>query len=116
MMFIDPSGKMWGLDLILPHMSVLPFSEVLFADFLLSGFALLFVNGVSNTIAWVLLRRRSVWGGWMQLLCGVLLLLWLSVQWMIFEINPLTLIYTLLALAQIFLSLRFMRQAKSAVV
>lgn len=109
MMFVDPSGEMWGMDAILPSMAILPFSDVLFSDFLVSGFALLFVNGVSNTVAWVLLKRRSVWGAWAQLVCGVMLLVWLSVQWMIFDINVLTTLYTLLALIQIFLSLRLMR-------
>lgn len=113
MMFVDPSGETLGMDPILPSMAVLPFSEVLFSDFLFSGFALLFVNGVSNTVAWVLLKNRSVWGAWAQLVCGVMLLLWLSVQWMIFDINVLTTLYSLLSLCQIFLSSRLVSASQN---
>ena len=57
-MIIDPSGKALHMDAMLPFFQVLPFSEVLFQDFLFSGFALLIVNGLTNLTAAVLLLKN----------------------------------------------------------
>ena len=61
-MIIDPSGKALHMDGILPFFQVLPFADVLFQDFLFSGFALLIVNGLTNLTAAVLLLRRKKTG------------------------------------------------------
>ena len=47
-MIIDPSGKALHMDGMLPFFRVLPFADVLFKDFLFSGFALLIVNGLTK--------------------------------------------------------------------
>ena len=44
-MLIDPSGRALGMDAMLPYFQVLPFAEVLFQNFIFSGWALLIVNG-----------------------------------------------------------------------
>lgn len=55
-MLIDPSGRTLGMDAMLPFFQVLPFADVLFQDFVFSGWALLIVNGLSNLLAaWLLL-------------------------------------------------------------
>jgi len=53
-MIIDPSGKALHMDAMLPFVQKLPFADVLFRDFLFSGFALLIVNGLTNLTAAVL--------------------------------------------------------------
>lgn len=58
-MLIDPTGKAMGMDALLPYFSVLPFSDVLFQNFVFSGIALLIVNGITNLSAAVLLIRRK---------------------------------------------------------
>ena len=47
-MLIDPSGKLMGMDAMLPYFQVLPFASVLFQNFIFSGIALLIVNGITN--------------------------------------------------------------------
>ena len=61
-MIIDPSGKMLHMDAMLPFFQKLPFADVLFRDFLFSGFALLIVNGLTNLTAAVLLLRKKPLG------------------------------------------------------
>lgn len=50
-MFIDPTGKILQMDTVLPYFSVLPFSDILFQNYIFSGISLLIVNGLSNLIA-----------------------------------------------------------------
>ena len=58
-MIIDPGGKAMGMDAMLPFFQKLPFADVLFRDFLFSGFALLIVNGQTNLTAAGLLFRNK---------------------------------------------------------
>ena len=55
-MLIDPSGRALGMDAMLPYFQVLPFAEVLFQNFIFSGWALLIVNGPSTTPAFFFAR------------------------------------------------------------
>ena len=58
-MFIDPTGKVLQMDTLLPYFKVLPFSNVLFQNYIFSGIALLIVNGISNIIASYLLIKNN---------------------------------------------------------
>lgn len=109
MFFIDPTGKIWGMDLILPYMQSLPFADILFTDFLLSGIMLIMVNGIWNTVSVIGLLKNKRWGVIFGLISGILLFGWLGVQWLIFTIIPLTSIYTLLSIIQIIISIRLWR-------
>lgn len=62
MMLADPSGKLMGMDAMLPFFKVLPFADVLFNDFVFSGIALLIVNGLTNLTAAVLLFKKKKLG------------------------------------------------------
>lgn len=105
MMFIDPSGTLWGMDAILPNMSTLPFADTFFTNFIFSGIMLIAVNGIGNTIAVIGLFRNQHYGIIFSLLSGLMLLCWLSIQWIIFEINPLTTMYTIFSIVQMTLSI-----------
>ena len=59
MMLYDPTGKAMGMDALLPCFQVLPFAEVLFQNYIFSGFALLIVNGLSNLTAAALLLAKK---------------------------------------------------------
>lgn len=103
-MFLSPNGAVLGLDAILPHMQILPFAELLFRDFTFSAIMLILVNGVCNTVAVVGLATKRGYGVICSLLAAVMLLCWLGVQWVVFAINPLTTIYTVLGIIQLSLS------------
>ena len=86
-MIIDPSGKALHMDAMLPFFQKLPFADVLFRDFLFSGFALLIVNGLTNLRAAILLLRKKklcvILGG----IFGITLMLWICIQFYMFPLN-----------------------------
>lgn len=99
-MLADPTGKAMGMDAMLPYFQVLPFAEVLFQNFIFSGFALLIVNGLTNLTAAVLLllKRNSgiVLGG----VFGITLMLWICIQFVIFPLNFMSTIYFVFGFCQ----------------
>ncbi len=56
-MLIAPTGKIMGMDAMLPYFKVLPFADILFTDFF-SGLALLIVNGLTNLAAALLSAKK----------------------------------------------------------
>lgn len=86
-MLIDPSGKAMSMDAILPYFQVLPFAEVLFQNFIFSGFALLIVNGLTNLTAAGLLLAKKRLGTILGGVFGVTLMLWICIQFYIFPLN-----------------------------
>ena len=59
-MFIDPTGKLLQMDKMLPCFQVLPFSNILFQNYIFPGIALLIVNGISNLVAaYLLIKTKS---------------------------------------------------------
>lgn len=57
-MLIDPTGKIMGMDAMLPYFRVLPFADILFTDFF-SGLALFIVNGLTNLAAALLSAKNA---------------------------------------------------------
>lgn len=99
-MLIDPSGKAFGMDAMLPFFQKLPFSDVLFRDFVFSGFALLIVNGLTNlTAAFFLLRKKKV-GVVLGGAFGVTLMLWICIQFYMFPLNFMSTIYFVFGFCQ----------------
>ena len=95
-----PDGSLLGMDGMLPDFQKLPFADVVFQDFLFSGFALLIVNGLTNlTAAGLLLARKKigiVLGG----VFGVTLMLWICIQFYMFPLNVMSTLYFIFGLAQ----------------
>ena len=99
-MIIDPSGKALHMDGMLPYFQKLPFADVLFQDFLFSGFALLIVNGLTNLTAAVLLFRKKEIGVILGGIFGVTLMLWICIQFYMFPLNFMSSIYFIFGLCQ----------------
>ena len=99
-MLIDPSGRALGMDAMLPYFQVLPFAEVLFQNFIFSGWALLIVNGLSNLTAACLLLAKKKAGVVLGGIFGVTLMLWICIQFYIFPLNFMSTIYFLFGLCQ----------------
>ena len=99
-MIIDPSGKALHMDGMLPYFQALPFADVLFQDFLFSGFALLIVNGLTNLTAAVLLIRKKKLGVILGGIFGVTLMLWICIQFYMFPLNFMSSIYFVFGLCQ----------------
>ena len=86
-MIINPSGKALHMDAMLPFFQKLPFADVLFQNFLFSGFALLIVNGLTNLTAAFLLLRKKKLGVVLGGLFGITLMLWICIQFYMFPLN-----------------------------
>ena len=99
-MIIDPSGRTLHMDAMLPYFQVLPFADLLFRDFLFSGFALLIVNGLTNLSAAVLLLKRKRTGVILGGIFGVTLMLWICIQFYMFPLNVMSTIYFVFGLCQ----------------
>lgn len=99
-MILDPSGKALHMDGMLPYFQKLPFADVLFRDFLFSGFALLIVNGLTNLTATVLLLRRKKLGVILGGIFGITLMLWICIQFYMFKFNFMSTAYFLFGACQ----------------
>lgn len=99
-MLIDPSGRALGMDAMLPFFQVLPFAGVLFQNFVFSGVALLIVNGLTNLTAAGLLLAKKTCGVWLGGLFGVTLMLWITIQFVIFPLNFMSTAYFIFGLCQ----------------
>lgn len=99
-MFIDPSGKMFGMDEMLPFFQVLPFADVLFQNLLFSGIALLIVNGISNMIAFALLITNRKSGVVLGTVFGITLMLWIIIQFVVFPPNFMSIIFFIFGFLQ----------------
>lgn len=100
MMFIDPTGAMWGMEPLLPMLRRLPFSDFFFRDFIWSGVVLLCVNGLTNTVAFALLLKRHRLASPACIGCGAVLVVWIVAEFFIFGFNPLSDIYLVFGLVQ----------------
>ena len=85
---------------MLPYFQVLPFADFFFRDFVWCGVALLCVNGITNLTAAVLILCRNRWGLVLGTVFGVTLMLWITVQFCIFPLNAIDVIYFIFGILQ----------------
>ena len=102
MMWIDPSGVSWGGEpLLIMLRDKMPWPNVFFKDFIPSGFALLFVNGITQLVAACLLFKKHRFTSYAVLACGIILMLWIILEWWVWGFNALNNIYFVLGLAEV---------------
>ena len=88
MMWIDPTGAMWGMDPMLEMLRAkMPWPDIFFRDFRPSGIVLFLVNGVTQLVAAYILFKRHRLGQPAVLACGIVLMLWISLEWWIWGFN-----------------------------
>ena len=92
-MLIKPDGSILHMQSMLPYFQVLPFADVLFQDYIFSGISLIIVNGISNTIAFILILRNKKIGYVLGTVFGFTLMLWITIQFIIFPPNLLYRLY-----------------------
>ena len=101
MMWMDPTGVSWGgepmLDLLRAKM---PWPEVFFRDFIPSGFALLAVNGMPQLLSALMLFKKHLWAYQVTLACGIILMLWIVLEWYVWGFVALSNIYFVLGLIE----------------
>lgn len=99
-MLLDPTGRAMGMDAMLPYFQVLPLAEALYQDFVFPGVALLIVNGLTQLFTFLLLCRKHHAASLCGAVCGVLLMLWICIQFYIFPFNFMSISYFIFGLLE----------------
>lgn len=100
------AGMFWfipdvmGMKGLLSDMRVLPFASFLFTTTFWPGLFLLVVNGLTQLITAVLILRRRRLAPVATLVCGVILMGWIALQFVIFPTNPYSIAYFLFGAAE----------------
>ena len=103
-----PDGHLMQAGALLPIVQRLPLASVFFRDFTWIGVAMLLVLGIPNSIAAVMLLRRSESQYTATLAAGVLLVLWCGFE-LIFMFNALAVGYFVVGLISILSSVVLLR-------
>ena len=102
MMWMDPSGVSWGgepmLDLLRAKM---PWPDAFFRNFIPSGFVLLAVNGLTQLLAALILFKNHRWAYWAVLVCGIILMIWIVLEWWIWGFVALSNIFFVLGVVEV---------------
>lgn len=102
MMWIDPTGTSWGGEPLLEFLRAkMPWPNVFFKNFVPSGFALLVVNGITQLVAAYLLFKKHRLAQHAVLACGIILMLWIVLEWWVWGFNALSNIYFALGLVEV---------------
>jgi hypothetical protein len=113
MMRVDPSGEGWGgapmLDLLRAKM---PWPELFFRDFIPSGYVLLAVNGLPQILAALLLIKRRRIAPWVVLACGIILMLWIVLEWWVWGFNAISNLYFVFGLLEAVAAVYWLRNNK----
>ena len=101
MMWIDPTGARWGMEPLLDALRAkMPWPDIFFRNFIPSGLVLLLVNGLPQfAAAWMLIRRHPL-AYPATLACGIVLTLWIALEWWIWGANPIGNFYLALGLIE----------------
>ena len=101
MMWADPTGASWGGEPLLEMLrDKMPMKDIFFNNFIPSGFVLLAVNGLPQIAAALLLFKRHPRALYAVLGCGILLMLWIVLEWWAWGLNTMSNIFFILGLAE----------------
>ena len=115
MMWIDPSGASWGGEpLLMLLREKMPWPNVFFKNFIPSGFALLFANGITQLAAACLLFKKHRLAPYAVLACGIILMLWIVLEWWVWGFNAVCNFYFVLGLAEVVTAVFFIRKQEKA--
>lgn len=105
MMWIDPTGAMWGMESLLELLRAkMPWPDVFFRDFIPSGFVLLIVNGLTQFFTAYLLFKRHRLAQHAVLACGIILMLWIILEWWVWGFNAISNVYFIFGLIEVVLA------------
>ena len=101
MMWIDPTGTTWGGEPLLEMLRAkMPWPDVFFRNFIPSGFVLLAVNGLTQFAAAILLFKKHRLAPHAVLACGIILMLWIVLEWWVWGFNAMSNVFFVLGLAE----------------
>ena len=115
MMIYDPSGVTFRMDPLLPQLrEAFPFLSFMFGNFICPAFALLVVNGVTNAVSIYLIHKNNEYDALSALLCGLVLMAWIFVEFYIWGFSGLSVAYGIFAAFQITNASIFLKLKKSS--
>lgn len=101
MMWMDPTGISWGGEPMLDLLRAkLPWPDIFFKDFIPSGFVLLALNGLTQILAAMMLFKNHPYAYWACFICGIILMLWIVLEWYVWGFVALSNIFFVLGLAE----------------
>jgi len=101
MMWIDPTGVAWGGEPLLELLRAkMPWPDIFFRNFIPSGFVLLALNGLPQIAAAILLFKKLPLAHWTVLACGIILMLWIVLEWWVWGFNAISNLYFVLGLVE----------------
>ena len=113
MMWIDPSGQTWGGEPLLEMLRAkMPWPDVFFRNFIPSGFVLLFLNGFTQFIAAILLFKKHCLAPHAVLVCGIILMLWIVLEWWVWGLNAMSNIFFVFGLVEAMFAVISLRKQK----
>ena len=104
-MLIKPTGELLHMENLLCYFKVLPFSDILFQNYIFSGICLFIVNGLTNLIASYLIIKDKKQGFILGTIFGITLMLWITIQFIIFPTNFLSISFFIIGLLQFIIGL-----------
>ncbi len=107
MMWIDPTGATWGGEPLLEMLRAkMPWPEVFFRNFIPSGFVLLGLNGITQFVATYLLFKKHRLAQKAVLVCGIILMLWIVLEWWVWGFNAMSNIFFMLGLVEVAMAIK----------
>ena len=101
MMWYDPVGMIFGMQSLLEMLrDKMPIFEPLLRNFIPSGFVLLAVNGITQFYAAYLLFKKKESALRATLVCGIILMLWIVLEWWAWGFNYMSNIYFVFGLIE----------------
>lgn len=101
MMWLDPTGAMWGGEPLLEMLRAkMPWPDLFFRNFVSSGFVLLVLNGLPQFVAALLLFKKHPLAHWAVLVCGIILMFWIVLEWWVWGFNAMSNIFFGLGLTE----------------
>lgn len=89
------------MDKMLTYFKVVPFSTILFKNYIFPGIALLVVNGLTNLLAVYLIMKNKKKDIILGTIFGFTLMLWITIQFIIFPFNIMSTSYFIFGLLQL---------------
>ena len=110
MMWIDPTGQMWGMEPLLEMLRAkMPWPDIFFRNFIPSSFVLLFLNGITQFVAAFLLFKKHRFAPYAVLICGIILMLWIVLEWWVWGFNAISNIYFVFGLVEALAAVEIIR-------
>ena len=92
MMWVDPTGVSWGGEAML-------------------DLVLLAVNGLPQLLAAVMLFKKHPLAYWVTFACGIILMLWIALEWYVWGFVAISNIYFVLGLVEAVVAWRCQKKA-----